>query len=128
MKQFFGKIAYGFRRFMTGRNGPDHLVLAVIGLSIVIDLVYTFTHFIPLYFVSTALTVYAVFRMLSRNIPKRRAENAKFLSFFSRLRDLRTHHIYRCSSCGQKIRVPRKHGKKVEITCPKCGNRFIKTI
>ena len=113
---------------MTGRNGVDQLTLLVLGLSLVTDTVYMFTHFIPLYLISTALTVYGVFRMLSRNVEKRRAENRAFLGLFSRLRDLRTHHIYRCGSCGQKIRVPRKHGTKVEITCPKCGNRFIKTI
>lgn len=33
--------------------------------------------------------------------------------------------FYTCSSCGQKVRVPRGKGK-IEITCPKCRNTFIK--
>ncbi len=33
--------------------------------------------------------------------------------------------FFKCPACSQRIRVPRGKGK-VEITCPKCGNRFIK--
>lgn len=33
--------------------------------------------------------------------------------------------FYTCSSCGQKVRVPKGKGK-IEITCPKCKNTFIK--
>ena len=33
--------------------------------------------------------------------------------------------FYTCSTCGQKVRVPKGKGK-IEITCPKCKNTFIK--
>lgn len=32
---------------------------------------------------------------------------------------------FSCPECSQKVRVPRGHGK-IEITCPKCGRKFIK--
>ena len=33
--------------------------------------------------------------------------------------------FFKCPACRQKIRVPRGKGK-IEITCPRCGDRFIK--
>ena len=33
--------------------------------------------------------------------------------------------FYTCGQCGQKVRVPKGKGK-IEITCPKCRNTFIK--
>ena len=35
------------------------------------------------------------------------------------------YRFYKCKQCKQKIRVPRGRGK-IEITCPKCQNHFIK--
>lgn len=72
----------------------------------------------------------------SRNISRRYAENQKFMQVFSPVqnmivskisgaRDLKTHRHFRCPSCKQKIRVPRGRGK-IQITCPKCGQEFIK--
>lgn len=36
-----------------------------------------------------------------------------------------SYRIFKCPSCRQKVRVPRGHGK-IEITCPKCGQSFIR--
>ena len=80
--------------------------------------------------------LYTYYRMLSRDIPKRYAENQKFLQMTSKFRfrfnkekDLmkqrKTHHIYSCPGCGQKIRIPKGKGK-IEIECPKCHTKFVK--
>ena len=83
-----------------------------------------------------AAIVYAYIRIFSRNIQQRYAENQKFLQMTSKFRfrfnkekDLmkqrKTHHIYSCPGCGQKIRIPKGKGK-IEIECPKCHTKFVK--
>ena len=122
-------------RFMQGRYGNDQfnrflmiLVLVCFALSMLGGRAF--------YVAGTALLIYAYFRMLSRNIYKRRNENSVYMryeykvkqSFYTFKRDMqqrKTHHIYRCPSCRQKIRVPRGKGK-IEIRCPKCSQTFIK--
>ena len=75
-------------------------------------------------------------RMFSRNISRRSAENQKymkihykFMSRFNkvraRIKDSKTHRIFKCPSCGQKIRVPKGKGR-ISIKCPKCRIEFIK--
>ena len=65
------------------------------------------------------------------------AENQKYLGYTQKIRSRftreknmmeqrKTHHIYTCPGCGQKIRIPRGKGQKVEIECPKCHEKFIK--
>lgn len=39
--------------------------------------------------------------------------------------DEKIYKYFECPNCSQKIRVPKGHGK-IEITCPKCGEKFIK--
>ena len=41
------------------------------------------------------------------------------------MRSDKEHRIFRCPSCDQRVRVPRGRGK-IEITCPRCGNKFVK--
>ena len=74
--------------------------------------------------------------MFSRDYNRRYAENQKFLTWQNKVKykvnnwkrgitDRKTHHIYKCPSCGQKIRVPRGKGKII-VTCPKCRTEFQK--
>ena len=87
-------------------------------------------------FLGIAAIVYAYFRIFSRNIQQRYAENQKYLQMTSKFRlrfnkeknlmkQRKTHHIYSCPGCGQKIRIPRGKGK-IEIECPKCHTKFVK--
>ena len=39
----------------------------------------------------------------------------------------RLYHYYRCPQCRQKLRVPRGRGR-IQISCPRCGTQFIKTM
>ena len=80
--------------------------------------------------------IYSYYRMFSRQTYKRALENQKFLQHTSKIRGFfakqkymvaqrKTHHIYKCPNCKQKIRVPKGKGK-IEIRCPKCQTTFIK--
>ena len=132
MRRFFSGLGYRMMNFMQGRYGTDKLNLAMLITAVVFDIVNMFLQ--PLWLraifgiLSSALLVLAIYRTFSRNIPARQKELRAFNAFFNRLKTLRNHHIYRCPGCRQKIRVPRKHGVKVEIRCPKCGQTFTKKI
>ena len=76
------------QEFMIGRYGGDQLGLALIIVSFVLQLVLMFFSRIP-YIVRLIVTLpiyYELFRMLSKNIQKRRAENDWFLNLISRFR------------------------------------------
>lgn len=124
-----------FRRFMVGRYGADELsrfLLAAVCVLIVINL------FLPrgrhLVVLEMLLLVFCYYRMFSRNTGRRFQENQKYLNLkfrvtqwfqktVSRAKDSRTHKIFKCPNCGQKIRIPRGHGK-IQIHCRKCGHDF----
>jgi predicted RNA-binding Zn-ribbon protein involved in translation (DUF1610 family) len=124
------------RNFMIGRYGPDQLGLALLAASVVLGLAGSLTRLHILGLISYLPLAFALFRLLSRNMPRRRAENDRFLRFWwplktklsGKLRELREGKHYRyfkCPGCGSKLRLPRGKGK-IQITCPKCGERFIK--
>ena len=131
---FFRKIGNAFARFMYGRNGGDQLGLFIIWAAIALNIINIFVQSDAAYAavsaVSTVLMVWALFRMFSKNLQKRRAENAKFLQKvwwplkgkLHRLKD-KDHRYFTCPNCRTVCRVPRGKGKIV-ITCPKCRNRI----
>lgn len=125
-----------FRKFMAGRCGPDQLSFALLIVSLLFDLAANFTRFMPLHLISLALLVFCFYRMLSRNFEKRRQENQRFLgvwyrirNFFLRkkdkLRQSKQYRFFKCPSCHNNLRVPKGKGK-IYVTCPRCGERFIR--
>lgn len=120
------------RRFMQGRYGSDQLnmvlILSVVVLSVLNNLLYVLIGSSFLYgflsFLYSAIVLFVFFRMFSRNIVRRQAENQQWLNFLARLKD-RNHRYFRCPHCKQRVRVPRHKGK-ISIRCPRCGEKFIR--
>ncbi|RHR08110.1 hypothetical protein DWX58_09805 [Pseudoflavonifractor sp. AF19-9AC] len=126
-------IRNAIQRFMYGRYGTDPLNLFFLVLYVLTYFAFALTRFEPLYWVSLVLIFICLFRLLSRNIPRRRAENAKFLQlttpavrWFRLQRTIRRdkeHRYFKCPNCGQQLRVPRGKGR-ITVTCRGCGATF----
>ena len=121
-------------RFMAGRNGNDQLNRFLLLVDIVLLLIASIfkdgigRYVYPFVFV---LLAYAYFRMLSRNVYKRREENAKYIrARYKVSAALRVRHerwvqrkdykFFTCPNCKTALRVPRGQ-RKLNILCRKCG-------
>ncbi|MBM6675456.1 hypothetical protein H6A07_01690 [Olsenella uli] len=120
--------------WLRGRQGPDDLAVFSVDLAVVIVLVNVFARTGWLGWVALALVAYAMFRIQSRNLAARSRENAAFLKALGPARpwlqnpraawgELRAYKHVRCSSCKQRVRVPRGKGK-LRVTCPRCKTKF----
>ena len=125
-----------FYRFMQGRNGADELARMHSWLVLILLLVGMFTRIGLFSLLALGLLIYMYFRVFSRNTSKRYEENRKYLDFRynrtvawnrfkKRFAQRRDYKFFKCPMCRQEVRVPRGHGK-IEITCPKCREKFIR--
>ncbi len=134
----FQRIGNALARFMYGRNGADQLGWCMIWGLVIVNTVNIFVGTgiasAVLRVVGTILAVTIIFRMFSRNLYKRRAENAAFVEKFwnpvrSRFLDARMqakdkdHKYFTCPNCKAVCRVPRGKGNIV-ITCPRCRSEI----
>ena len=123
---------------MYGRNGLDQLGWAIFAAELALSVLAAIfarvqVMWMLLRLLAMTLTIVLFYRMLSKNLQRRRAENAWFLRWWTPLRtgfrDARyrradkAHKYVKCS-CGAWCRVPRNVGK-VELMCPKCGEKKI---
>lgn len=121
------------RRFFFGRNGFDSLSNAIIWTAVIVMVVDMFVgnEWISMILstLSMAGLIYGYFRILSKNVAKRRAENWAFVSWQNQLcqrwTQRKTHKFYRCPKCRTTLRVPKGKGK-ISISCRKCGEKFIR--
>ncbi len=144
MSNFKMKLA----RFMYGRYGIDELYSAlfifeiiILVLSAVFQVIgYASTPFAVisgvLYAISIGLLVFAIYRMMSKKIDKRRRENMWFLRQKAKLKKAfkpktrrvsamdTQYHIFRaCPHCSATLRLPREKGKHT-VRCPRCSKTF----
>ena len=134
---FFQKIGNAIVRFMYGRNGMDQMnralfwgYIAVFFGQVVFSALRLQTTALICEIVLWPLMVLILFRMFSKNLPKRRAENQKFVNWWWGVKSRnagakarhadKDHKYFTCKTCGTICRVPVGKGKII-ITCPKCG-------
>jgi len=124
------------RRFMASRYGSDALNQFLSVASIACLTAALISRWAAFYYIGVVLMVYSLFRMFSRNIAARTAENYKFYTLRDRIAgwwrgvrarwdSRRFYRYYACPHCRQKLRVPRGRGR-IQISCPKCGTQFIR--
>lgn len=134
------KLRGKFGRFMYGRYGTDQLnrSLAIALVLCAVLNVFIRGNYFSLLLNSWEILLIVIFyyRMFSKNIQKRYAENQKYLTLENKLRRFfgktkymqeqrKDFHIYTCPQCKQKIRIPKGKGK-ISVRCPKCGMEFVK--
>lgn len=126
-----------FAQFMYGRNGVDlfarFLMYAACIMLVISMLSRGFLKSLT-WILTLALLIYGYFRVFSKNLNKRREENAKYCAvrykvinsvrdWKDRQRQKKDYCFFRCPSCRAMLRVPRGKGK-IRVTCRKCGNAF----
>ena len=120
-------------RFMAGRYGTDQLNTTLMFAYLALYLISILTGWDVLYWVALVLVFVTLFRCFSRQVDRRRAENAKFLQLVrplhrkfkhlrARVRD-KDHRYFKCPNCKQQMRVPRGKGR-ITVHCRSCGATF----
>ncbi len=121
---------------MIGRHGQDQLNIFLLIVALVLMILGAFIRSIGglLNWLALALLALTWFRMLSKNLPRRQAENARYLNLRYRVtgwfRKLKTrwdqrrdYRFFACPACHTTLRVPKGRGK-IRIVCRKCGTSF----
>lgn len=133
---FWNKFKMSFARFMQGRNGADQLGLVMIWTAVIMTMLGSLFGLPIFSLLSTILWVWTLFRMFSRNVTRRRIENAKFTTAYYKARQKLSQAIERfknrkkfvyfeCPQCHLPLRLPRGVGN-VTVKCSKCGHSFEK--
>ena len=131
---FMQKLRMSLARFMQGRNGPDNLGMFTLILGLVLSLAASFTGLAFLSYAGFAVYVWTLFRMFSKNLDKRSAENRKYVEltsgwknktrqFLKRMKNRREYKYFKCPHCKVLLRLKRGCGEK-DITCVRCGHQF----
>lgn len=140
-----GKVQEKLYKFMYGRYGTDRLnrvlsVISLVVLAISLPVSWIWGRTLPgmivacvLYAAALGICIWTIARTFSKNIYKRREENAKYVAMEYKLRclfrrhngnkDTETHVFRDCPGCKATLRLPRQKGKHT-VRCPRCSRSF----
>lgn len=130
------KIKDGFRRFMQGRYGADQLSRFLLYAGIALYLIALIFKITLISYFGLAIYIWTLYRMFSKNVEKRAAENQKYLNLTGKIRttgqqarvrakNRKEYNYFRCPKCHSWLKLPRNVGE-VTVTCGKCKNQFRK--
>lgn len=134
----FYRLRNSLIRFMADRYGTDKLNNVLLGAYMVLWVAQLFLRRSVAGWVAstlgTVIAVVIVWRMLSRNIPRRQAENERFIRIWTpisawfrqqgvRLRDIRRWRYRTCPYCNARLRLPILRGRRT-VTCSRCHSQF----
>ena len=121
-------------KFMAGRYGIDRFFYFLLGIYFILSVVNIFVRTYVIVLINFVIMIFAIWRILSRNIYKRQRENEfinKVLFKANEIhnlqkckkRDRKTHVYKKCPSCRNNLRLPKVKGKHT-VVCPCCKHRF----
>ena len=137
-KEKVQRLGYNMNRhmanFMNGRYGPDQLYRFLLLLALILIITGSLTRILPVSIISYAVMLWAVIRLFSKNIIRRRQENDWYLRVtggirawikftVKRLKEYKTHRYRKCPHCHSTLRLPAKRGKHT-VDCPRCHQEF----
>lgn len=127
-----------FYQFMQGRYGIDQFsqFLSIAGLIVILISNFFGEAEVFINLLGMIIFIYAYVRVFSKDVNKRYGENQKYLYQLDKVKKYfrgiktsfsqrKTHKVFKCPSCKQKIRVPKGKGN-IEISCPKCYTKFVR--
>ena len=135
------KLIEKARRFMVGRYGNDRLnnlflmlALVLMFFGILFQLSGLWIIALILFLGELAFLAVFVYRILSKKIYVRMAENNRYLKLRGKItgfwnlrramhRDRKTHVFKKCPNCKSVLRLPRKKGHHT-VKCIRCAHRF----
>ena len=128
-----------FQKIMYGRYGNDLLNVSLLGfsilLSVILRIIAAFTNLYWLPVFSYLPLFFCIYRMFSRNLSRRSAENQAFLGFFRRVKGFftgktagrswqpllqTTNNSYSNPAASQPTKVKKEKGYKY-YRCPGCN-------
>lgn len=123
---------------MIGRNGHDQLNMFLLMLALLLFIFAaifsgSFGKYVQLLVWLLLFLIY--FRMMSKNLQRRREENGKYIRLKFKVSGMfrarrerwvqrKDYKFFTCPSCRAVLRVPRGHGK-IKIVCRRCGSSFV---
>lgn len=124
---------YRLMQFMYGRYGTDEFTYALFIFAAILSFINIFLRSGILQLIVYALVIYALFRILSRNLEARCRENRIFkekIGFIKKQKEIYENrkndklHVYKkCPACKAVLRLPHRIGTHTTV-CPRCGKEF----
>ena len=136
-ERYFMNFREKLGRFFYGRYGSDQLNTFILIFCTILLFAAFFFPAVPSYIIrglAVLLMIISTLRIMSRNIDKRRRENAVFTKIlfavksffirqFNRVKYIKKYRYRKCPGCKNHLRFPYKKGEH-NVKCPRCGNNF----